>query len=268
MRPIRLLCLLLTLGLAASVNAQEQTDPPPWYQVELFIFTQPTSALDSEFWSETVLPRHSQDAINLVASDSEQDARLYAQGAFRLLDAASHDLPLDPSQFRRGGYRPLFRGSWRQPLLPREESRPIRIRGGQALAEGLYELEGEIRLDIARYLHLRTDLYFTQAVPADWQSPLMPPASAATPSPSTPAPEVSTLGLATVDPAPRLLSVNLKQERRMRSGQLHYLDHPMFGLMVKLSPWEPPQATSPASEPAVQLPIPVESPALTGQPPQ
>lgn len=34
----------------------------------------------------------------------------------------------------------------------------------------------------------------------------------------------------------------LQQQRRMRSGELHYLDHPHLGLLALITPYEPPEA--------------------------
>jgi hypothetical protein len=36
----------------------------------------------------------------------------------------------------------------------------------------------------------------------------------------------------------------LKAERRMRSGETHYLDHPLFGVVVRLEPLEPEELDS------------------------
>jgi hypothetical protein len=33
-------------------------------------------------------------------------------------------------------------------------------------------------------------------------------------------------------------TVNIKQRRRMRSNELHYIDHPLLGLLIKISPVE------------------------------
>jgi len=46
-------------------------------------------------------------------------------------------------------------------------------------------------------------------------------------------------------------TVALRQKRRMRSNELHYLDHPLMGLLVKVTPYErplPPIEDSPEEE--------------------
>ena len=37
-------------------------------------------------------------------------------------------------------------------------------------------------------------------------------------------------------------SMTLRETRRMRSGELHYLDHPRFGVLVRITPYEKPAA--------------------------
>jgi hypothetical protein len=36
-----------------------------------------------------------------------------------------------------------------------------------------------------------------------------------------------------------LQSYRMQQSRRMRSGEMHYLDHPFFGLIVKFTRYTP-----------------------------
>ena len=41
------------------------------------------------------------------------------------------------------------------------------------------------------------------------------------------------------EPAPPPYHVySMQQSRRMRSGELHYLDHPVFGLAIKVTPYK------------------------------
>jgi hypothetical protein len=80
----------------------------------------------------------------------------------------------------------------------------------------------------ARYLHLWADLTYTTRI-------------------------------ATADnPTPTLQRFRMKQHRRMRSGEIHYLDHPMFGVVVLATPYEPPKPPAPTPAPT---PTPVPAPA-------
>ena len=35
---------------------------------------------------------------------------------------------------------------------------------------------------------------------------------------------------------PEILTVNLNQARRMKSEELHYIDHPLMGVLVEIKP--------------------------------
>ncbi|MCK4708648.1 MAG: hypothetical protein KAU21_08530 [Gammaproteobacteria bacterium] len=50
-------------------------------------------------------------------------------------------------------------------------------------------------------------------------------------------------------PEPPLASFRLQDHRRMRSKELHYIDHPLFGIIVKAMPYELPEL------PVEELPV-------------
>lgn len=97
-------------------------------------------------------------------------------------------------------------------------------------------LDGTIKLVVSRYLHLHTDLYFTTEVHwRDGEDAGTPPASAhIEAAAATEGPTDMTRG----SNGRPLLSYGFQQQRRMRSGELHYLDHPVIGLLVKVTPHE------------------------------
>ena len=82
--------------------------------------------------------------------------------------------------------------------------------------ERLDELEGSVRVVLGRYLHVYTDLVF--------RKPL-----------TTMAYDETT---ETLVPMQSLQSIPVREWRRMRSRELHYLDHPVLGMLVKITPVE------------------------------
>ena len=90
-------------------------------------------------------------------------------------------------------------------------------------AGGLYELEGQITVSLARYLHVNADLVLRK-----------PRAAGAT--------QVgffgNNIGTGTAD-SKILENHRLQERRRMRSATLHYLDSPHFSMLVMISPYEP-----------------------------
>ena len=45
-------------------------------------------------------------------------------------------------------------------------------------------------------------------------------------------------GLARESDAGQRYWVQIDQKRRMRGEELHYLDHPLFGLLLRMTPWK------------------------------
>ena len=155
---------------------------------------------------------------------------------------------------RSGRYRTLFHETWVQPVTDQASTLPIILdRSGDT---GQWpSLQGSITLHLARYLHVATNLWLnTQGdyLPGEWRMPappLGPPSvliddlPAATrptvdPQPSSPA-QGQEGALAEEDPGPVYPyrhAVLLKQKRRMRSNEVHYIDHPLLGVVIKLTP--------------------------------
>ncbi|MFT5720661.1 MAG: hypothetical protein ACI9W6_000961 [Motiliproteus sp.] len=310
---------LLGLTAAATVAAAPDKEPgkePNWYQIELVVFTQPQQPLQAEYWQEQLLPTFTPNAIRLRPSAGFEspergklsaDSRLatnsglarelapprrqeYRDGAFTLLnkrqlsqplEAKEPIPPIDIRQLERQGHRILFEGQWRQPVHEKNQARSIVIRGGERLAPDYFELEGDIRLSLSRYIHLRPNLYLTLPLPPEWQ-PRHPGAIEALPSASVNTPlkpgAIQALASASVNtqpkpdtatttppaatrplsieplqalqppvPEPRYLRVPLDQSRRMSRNELHYLDHPLFGMLIRFTAYTPgPEVTEAA----------------------
>lgn len=168
---------------------------------------------------------------------------------------------------RNSGYRLLFHQAWRQPLAEDQRQPAILIKGGERFGPH-WELEGSITLNLSRYLHLGTHLWLTQfepnfgQPPQGWPDlPLAPDASGKdlTGKMSKEQPllgsepqngggtawdrftQTSTMpGFLQEDYLPKRI-VAMTQQRRMRSEELHYLDHPLFGLIIEIKPYERPK---------------------------
>jgi len=108
--------------------------------------------------------------------------------------------------------------------MDRESKTPsIVISGGQSVG-GHRELEGTIKIHIARYLHLTTDLWLTQGskeTNLTWPSVPTRPGSSSTKASYN----LTSYPVAT-----------LRERRRMRSKELHYIDHPLMGVLILFTP--------------------------------
>jgi hypothetical protein len=165
---------------------------------------------------------------------------------------------------RSGRYRTLFHEAWYQPFADENRTLPIVIdRSGDTGDWPL--LQGSVKIYLSRYLHIETDLWLNtdgSYLPGDWQMPAPPlgPPSLIIEEPfsdiveeslpeieasyrSGPDPDWEEWPLdpneAEVDTGPQYPfrhAVRLKQKRRMRSQEVHYLDHPLLGVVVTITP--------------------------------
>jgi hypothetical protein len=199
---------------------------------------------------------------------------------YRLTDAWNR---LDKSS----AFRPLVHLAWIQPGLPAEQARLVRLRNDNttlgAIATGIatgidggaetppasddsgfsptltsrisvardpskVALDGNVRVHRARYLHVQADLLYYRPLDTDIDT-AVPPTDDPDAAPLLDSPDTALIEqlLAEVDGAPRLF--RLTESRRMRSRELHYLDHPLFGMLVEIWPVELPEAPAEAAAP-------------------
>jgi hypothetical protein len=103
----------------------------------------------------------------------------------------------------------LVHVGWVQPGLPEADSKPIDL-----ATLGAINPRGTVRVHLTRYLHVTLDLTYQAR-------------SSATPA------ESSVDGLDEIVLAPQY---RLTTTRRVISGELHYFDHPAFGVLVRITP--------------------------------
>ncbi len=157
----------------------------------------------------------------------------------RLEDSAKQLRPALQHLRRIDRYKPLFHEAWQQPLESRRRSPDILITGGEEYGSH-FELEGTVKISVERYLHIDTDLWLHRFLPnfgqqSTFQVPELPSRAG---SDLTSADSYSPFSFIVNEPYSVSRTVTLRQSRRMRSGEIHYLDHPLFGVIVLVTPLE------------------------------
>lgn len=163
------------------------------------------------------------------------------------------------SMQKTGRYNILFHEAWTQTIASRSRALPIVLdQSGDDLQWPL--LQGTIKLYKSRYLHLETNLWMNtdgEYLHSTWS---MPPPPLGPPSvivgeqfqyepKAVPTVQIydlhrqkEPLNLEEANTEesgpvyPFRHAVLLQQSRRMRSGEVHYIDHPMLGVIVKVTP--------------------------------
>lgn len=259
--PAQFTQILICAALLFSFATQAQSDR--WYQVELMVFSYRAGGA-AEQWEATphlAYPR----ASRFLTTPSEESTAVPQGGQaapFIILPSTQQELRSRAAAMERSGrYRILFHEAWTQPMTTQAQALPIVLDhsgdGGQWPA-----LQGSIKLYLARDLYLETNLWLNtqgEYLNSSWSMPPPPrgPASRAIGGAVQRQPEASAAdqsierqsqpGLSVAQaPAPGLEeqgpiypfrhAVLLKQTQRMRSSQVYYLDHPMLGVLVKVTP--------------------------------
>jgi hypothetical protein len=138
---------------------------------------------------------------------------------------------------RSSQFTVLSNNSWVQPIG--SEPTPILVQAGQRY-DDRFEVEGSLSLTRSRFLHIQTNLWYTVFEPRSGESkPFLGGFQ-------------SNLSDEILSQHPELVKVERErgqyfaarthlmfQSRRMRSDELHYIDHPLFGIVVRIKRFKP-----------------------------
>ncbi len=230
-----------------TLHAQQEA----LYQVELLVFSYPSGGA-AEQWEAT--PELAYPAVTQFLTDA---GRLSATA--QPAEAASLQVPAQPSPFATlpasqrefgskadtmqssGRYRILFHEAWLQPIANQSAAVPVVLDhsgdGGQWPA-----LQGTVKLYQSSDLHLETNLWLNtqgEYLHSSWRMPPPPlgPASSVRETPEQAALAVpENTSVAVPDSKyPFRHAVLLEQTQRMRSGEVIYIDHPLLGVVAKIT---------------------------------
>ncbi len=137
---------------------------------------------------------------------------------------------------RSGDYAVMHHGRWLQAVPPRDDAAPLLIQIGAQMPDASFELEGSVSVTLGRFLHFAAQVWLRQA-PADAQAaPNLAVEAASTGEVDSVPVDVDGSNMDTAG------YVLLSESRRMRPGELHYLDHPWLGILVLIEPVDAPDA--------------------------
>jgi hypothetical protein len=234
-----LLCLLLQ-PLSLHAESQSGVTAEPWYQFEVLVFRRINpGAGTTEGWK---LDPGTPDKTNSVSLTRGPLMRDNKPIAYRALPAEEKSLTRVWHAMRSSrDFRPLYHIAWRQPVVHPDKATPIyfslKAKRDSAFEEPLPRLEGTLKFGIQRYLHLETDILLRAEVDETDSD---------------------------VGYGQRFRSYRMQEKRRMRSGKLHYLDHPVLGVLTIAKRYEMPApevVEPPTTEVAPTLPEATQKPA-------
>jgi hypothetical protein len=212
------------IGAQAQAPQPAQPTPIPRYEVEVIVFAhRDFDATEERFeqspnaFGDNAALREAPifDATTFAAPGTPppplDPAAAERAEALRVRPLRPEELELG-TEYRKlraiSAYQPLVHVGWVQPGLPEADSKPIDIG-----TLGALNPRGTVRVHLTRFLHITLDLTYQGT------------ASAAAAAPTD--------GLDEIVLAPQY---RLKTTRIARSGELHYFDHPAFGVLVRITP--------------------------------
>ena len=202
MKQLTLIALLSVATLTAS--AQQATTPAVLqnYDVELVIFRTLNPNASPEQWSMEAAEAGQRLAIpeDEPTPFASSEPAPTATATYPALPPAKFKLQAIADTLKRSrNYQPLAHFGWTQPGYPRDDAKYLPINSLVPAGSGLV---GQVALSRGRYLHLTLDLVYDA------------PGAAG-------------------EPTQRFV---LRQSRRMRSNERHYMDSPRFGVIAIVTP--------------------------------
>jgi hypothetical protein len=223
---------------AAVAQAPPAAEPalPPRYEVEVIVFAHRDFDPTEERFDQTLngFDDGAAAALREVPFFDESTFALPPQAAPQTVfeplaevDPAAAERaealrvrPLAPEELKLGveyrkiralsAYEPLVHVGWVQPGLPEADAVPMDLG-----TLGILNPRGTVRVHLSRFLHITLDLTYQ--------------AKASAASSTAPASD----GLDEIVLAPQY---RLQVARNVRSNELHYFDHPAFGVLVRVTP--------------------------------
>jgi hypothetical protein len=215
----RILLLIVSGVLAAAVVAEAAGDARQ-FDIELLIFLNLVQNDDGEIWPVDYSEWFEESVAAEQPDGLDQPAVTWLPKSQFRLTAQRNALA------RSAPYRPIAHLAWRQVVPGRQRAKALALPSGTDRPDQAY-VDGVVRVTVERYLHLDLDLRLHLPATA---------AQAASPE-EYGVPEI-----------------RLRQKRRMRSKELHYIDHPRFGVIALITPYERVPETQEEDIPAAAQP--------------
>ena len=206
-----------------------------WYQVELIIFEHLYPDAGGEQWFNNQDIPDITKSIELVTEPPVNNQTLIP---FLILPKSSYKLGGVYNVLRLSKeYHPSLHTSWQQPGLTRSRAKYIHIRKAEgeetslnttvekdisdqgfnnidSFRDLLVKVDGTIRLRGGHFLHLDIDLaYFFESIPESF------------------------INIGLNNPSLNYQPTNfarLKETRKVKLNELHYFDHPLFGVIMRV----------------------------------
>ena len=217
---ITLMTFLLTISAAAAKSAinSNRTNTSQWKQVEIIIFSKfNTKALLSEQWQT---PSSIPDIRNITVLNSYQGIADNAPSP-QALPPHFFQLQKVVNRLQSNGYMIILHTAWLENFA-QQLTNPIQLVGGQVWRKSflgsINELNGTIDIRSNRFFTVKVDLL------------LIEPLSQFTSFITKENIEKNFYNISN-----NMAYFTIDQQRRVNADELNYFDHPLFGMLLKVT---------------------------------
>ncbi|UYM15796.1 peptidoglycan binding protein CsiV [Endozoicomonas euniceicola] len=281
---------LLLLAALPVISHARNAEPQRWFQADMVVFVNLNSMNGAEQWPKISPHTIPANAIKLRSPDAPNSApgindllRLHKQDlqkalpdlqreAFVSLPGEAHVLLKEGNTIdATNGYKVISRNAWIMPLQDDSRSKPIRIRAYNNTGRPSL-LEGSVSISSSRFLHVDVNLWYSElsrealsdqlrSVTTDAGRENLQTANSEKESGKA-KPEIRRDLQLVMDPSgtPMKITRNfqLRESRRIRNTQqVQYLDSPVLGVLIKLTPYDLPEIPLLPEIESVKQPEPV-----------
>ena len=183
-----------------------------WYQTEVVIAERLSADLGSESHDQSALQQRNGKRLKAYPSFGSQAMVERPLEEMRLKEVAN-------KLRRSSNYKVLYHKAWAQPFNNNKRITWIDIKGGEQ-AYNQHRLQGAIGISLGRFLHLFPRLTLNEFDQKKTNQQL-----------------AEVLGHLPFQQAQVWQQYQLTGSRKMRSKELHYLDHPKLVLLVRIDPF-------------------------------
>lgn len=236
-----ILCFTFIFSFLSNTTAAVFQEEVKYYDVEILLFENlKSNQNNSETWPTSIEFKVPENSLFIGSPypgpiPSQYNPRF----TFKPIKSSTYQLQDEAKALtEHEDYRVIYHRSWRQPGMNKDDAISVQIERNiprlpyvsvvnqedleetsnydriinQRLPK-MNNLKGLINIRLSRYLHIETDLQYTQHI-------ILKNKEESDPSFDEIKPQV----------------YQLKQKRKMRSKELHYLDNPKLGLLVYITP--------------------------------
>jgi hypothetical protein len=233
--------VITSLSALVSIAQGEENKESSWHQIEYILFQHLRSDTHVLRYENTAYPQQSHHQFNYLVSHP------YPASPFQYTRLKPEEMQLSEALKRLSSSRDtkvLDYGAWQQALITDGKTLPLKI--SQQISDNTV-LFGELLVRKSRFTHAEFSVYladpvqFSYADTKDWF--LTPQRPGSLLDLILPLPAQSQLLPLQGSQTLYFKLFHLSESRRIKQGEIHYLDHPVIGAIVTINAIEPPPET-------------------------